>query len=201
MKDKTENKKFIQLTTAAQRLLMQHGIRRVTVEEICREAKVSKMTFYKHFNNKIDLAKYILKAFFNKSMDKYRGIMAKQISFPEKVRQIVQLEQKNAEMYTQEFFNDLFKNPDPRILELMKKMTTDANNEVLRDFKNAQANGDIRKGVNPEFILFFLNHMTEMVKDERLSKHYTSHEGLIMELTNFFFYGILPADQSPEAHE
>ncbi|NQV51449.1 MAG: helix-turn-helix transcriptional regulator, partial [Candidatus Marinimicrobia bacterium] len=35
----------------AEKLFMQFGYNRVTVEEICREAKVSKVTFYKYFSN------------------------------------------------------------------------------------------------------------------------------------------------------
>ena len=37
----------------------------MTIEEICGEAKVSKMTLYKFFPNKIELAKVILKKVFD----------------------------------------------------------------------------------------------------------------------------------------
>ena len=30
-------------------LFMRYGVKRVTVEEICQTAKISKMTFYKYF--------------------------------------------------------------------------------------------------------------------------------------------------------
>lgn len=36
------------IETAAQ-LFFKHGFKRVTVEEICRTAKVSKVTFYRYF--------------------------------------------------------------------------------------------------------------------------------------------------------
>ena len=57
MDNSNHNKKIQQLVTTAQELFMRHGIRRVTVEEICSEANISKMTFYKYFKNKIELTK------------------------------------------------------------------------------------------------------------------------------------------------
>lgn len=190
-----KNRKFEQLISAAHDLLMQHGLRRITVEEICFKAKISKMTFYKHFKNKTDLAVYILTGVFDKGMAEYRDLMARQIPFPEKVRRIVQLKQQQTEMYSREFFKDLFDHPDPGILELMNRTMQDSRNMFLDDMKIAQAKGDIRQSINPEFILYFLNAMTQMVKDEHLLNHYGSPSELIMELTNFFFYGILPADK------
>ena len=38
----------------ARRLFWKHGISRIKVKEICEESEVSKMTFYRLFNNKID---------------------------------------------------------------------------------------------------------------------------------------------------
>ena len=71
-------------------------------------------------------------------------------------------------------------------------------NEVLNGFKAARENGDIRRNLKPEFILYFLNHMTEMAKDENLLRLYRSPNELVMELTNFFFYGILTPKANSE---
>ena len=55
------NKKYKQIIATSKELFWKFGIKRVTVEEICSQAHVSKMTFYKFFPNKIELAKIILK--------------------------------------------------------------------------------------------------------------------------------------------
>jgi len=192
MNENNQNKKFQQLVTTAHDLFMRYGIRRVTVEEICSEANVSKMTFYKHFKNKIDLAKYLLNQIFSKQMAEYRKIMAMRISYPEKVKQIIQLKHDHTIMVSQEFFNDLWRKPIPEVVEMLEKNRKESLSEVLNDLEAARKKGDIRQNINPEFILYFLNHMTEMAKDENLLSLYDSPNDLIMELTNFFFYGILP---------
>ena len=61
-------------------------------------------------------------------------------------------------------------------------------------YLKAQKDGDIRKDIKPEFIVYFLNHLMEMAKDEKLLNLYDNPHELIMELTNFFFYGLLPGD-------
>lgn len=199
MNESNQNKKFQQLVTTAHDLFMRYGIRRVTVEEICSEANISKMTFYKHFNNKIDLTKYLLNQIFSKQMNDYRRIMARQIPYPEKVKQIIQLKHEHTIMVSQEFFNDLWRKPIPEVVEMLEENRKESLREVLNDLEAARKKGDIRRNINPEFILYFLNHMTEMAKDENLLSLYDSPNDLIMELTNFFFYGILPEKENTEA--
>lgn len=198
MNKNNRKQKFQQLVATAHDLFMRFGIRRVSVEEICSEANVSKMTFYKYFKNKIELNKYLLNQIFSEQMTEYRKIIAQQVPFPEKVKQIIQLKHEQTDLMSQEFFHDLLKNPNPEIAELLNKFKKDSFNEVLNDFNAAREHGDIRRNLKPEFILYFLNHMTEMAKDENLLRLYRSPNELTMELTNFFFYGILTPNANSE---
>ena len=181
------------IVKAAELLFNRYGLKRVTVEEICRTAEVSKMTFYKYFKNKIELIKHLLNQIFSEQMDEYREIMKKDIPYTEKVKHMIQAKDERTKTLSQEFINDLYKNPIPEIAELIEKLKVDAIGEVLRDLQKASEKGDIRQNIKPELILYFLNHMREMVKEEKLSHIYSSPNELIMELTNFFFYGVLPA--------
>ena len=85
------NPKKQQIINTAHELFWKLGIRRVSIEEICREANVSKMTFYKHFNNKNDLVKYIIDLITGTAMKKYREIMDSNIPFHVKVEKSIQL--------------------------------------------------------------------------------------------------------------
>ncbi|MBL0024612.1 MAG: helix-turn-helix transcriptional regulator [Saprospiraceae bacterium] len=49
------SKSYLKIITTAKKLFWKHGSSRVTIEELCREAGVSKMTFYRHFNNKNEI--------------------------------------------------------------------------------------------------------------------------------------------------
>lgn len=180
-----------QLAKTAYKLFMRHGIRRVSVEEICKEAKISKMTFYKIFPNKIELAKYILDKIFSEQMDVYRNTMKEKIPFARKVEKIILQKNKSTESLSEEFFKDLTKNPIAEIAELIKRFQQTSLDEVMKDLKSAQKKGEIRKNINLDFIVYFLNRIPDLMNEKKLNSIYNTPNELIMELTNFFFYGIL----------
>ncbi len=49
-----------------------------------------------------------------------------------------------------------------------------------------------------KFILYFLDHMIDLANDPQLIRLYESAQDLVMELTNFYFYGIMPREQAHE---
>ncbi|XEC97527.1 TetR/AcrR family transcriptional regulator [Paenibacillus tarimensis] len=55
-----KTKKREQLMQSAEQLILQKGIRQLTVEEIINHAKVSKATFYKYFNDKRDIVEQVI---------------------------------------------------------------------------------------------------------------------------------------------
>lgn len=187
-----DNQKLQQIYSIAKTMFMRHGFKRVPIEEICREAGVSKMTFYKFFANKFDLLKFILEKITSESLAEYRDILKQDIPYAEKVTQMIQMKMKYTDEISQEFFNDLYKNAEPELVAYWQQKTQEMMQLVLEDLKAVQVQGDVRAEIKPEFILYFLNHIFEMVKDDRLLQLYDSPQALINELTRFFFYGILP---------
>ncbi|MBI9071080.1 MAG: TetR/AcrR family transcriptional regulator [Melioribacteraceae bacterium] len=186
-----ENTKYEQLVNTSYNLFMRHGIKRISVEEICQEAGISKMTFYKYFKNKIELAKFVLNKIFNDQMKVYRNIMKEKTSFEKKIEKVILMKHESTEFISKEFFNDLTKNPIEEIAGLMKQFHEDSIKEIMNDLKKAQKKGELRKNIKPDFIFYFLNGIQLMAEDENLSKLYSTPNELIMELTNVFFYGIL----------
>ena len=185
------NLKKQQIVSTARDLFWKFGFRRVSIEEICREASVSKMTFYKHFKNKDELVKYIIDLITGIAMKKYREIMDSDIPFTEKVEKSIQLKMESSNDMSQEFFDDFHKNASPELREHFNKLVHANLNTIQNDYIKAQKQGDVRPDINPNFILYYLDKILEMAKDENLMKLYKSPPDLINELTRFFFYGIL----------
>ncbi len=189
-----DNQKFQQIITTAKDLFWKFGIKRVTIEEICLEASVSKMTFYKHFKNKMELIKYLINHITDKTMMQYREIMNSDIPFTEKVIKTLDLKMEQTTDMSNEFFNDYVRYADSEMIDLLQQKRNEMMDSILNDYIEAQKMGDIRKDIKPEFILYFLNQSVEMIKDEQLEKMYDNPQDMIMEFTNFFFYGVLPRD-------
>jgi AcrR family transcriptional regulator len=181
-----------QVLKTARTLFWKFGIKRVSIEEICREANLSKMTFYKHFQNKNDLTIAILKKLQDDAFRKYRDIMDRDIPFPEKIEQSIQLKFEQTNNLSEEFFNDLHKNASEEILAYFQEIYQESIQIILKDYVEAQKQGNIRSDIKPEFIVYFLNLMIKIANDPELQVLYGSPQEVIMELTRFFFYGVLP---------
>ena len=186
-----KSKKFGQIIKTAYDLFMRFGIKRVSVEEICQTANVSKMTFYKYFQNKTDLAIFILEEVFRKGEERYRNIMIQDIPFSEKAKKIVEMKLELSADFSQEMLKDIWQSSIPEVVALFEKKREEIYKLFLDEFIESQEKGEIRKEINPQFILYFLNQMPEMVVDQRLLNLYESPQDMVAELTNFFFYGIL----------
>ena len=186
------DQKLKEILIAAKELFWKYGFKRVTIEEVCREANVSKMTFYKHFKNKMELVKYLLNHIYENGIKQYRDIMDSDTPFSEKVKKTLDLKLESSKDISNEFMNDYIRHADPEMVKFLNKIKNENIKMIVNDYTEAQKKGDIRKDIKPEFILYFLSHLQEMVKDEQLEKIYDNPQDIIMELTNFFFYGVLP---------
>ncbi|MCB9304519.1 MAG: TetR/AcrR family transcriptional regulator [Lewinellaceae bacterium] len=194
-----DSSKSLDILNTARQLFWKHGIRRVSVEEICREAGASKMTFYRSFPNKIELAKAMLQKMFDESMNEYSAIMALDIPFEEKVQKQLLLKFKGARGISAELVRDIYSNQEWGLREYMERRTEEALKVIMNDFAQAQQKGWIRQDLRLDFILFLFHRMQDWITNEQLLASYPDTQDLIMEITNFFFYGIMPHES--KGHE
>ena len=188
---KKQSEKLQAILDAGKSLFWKHGIKRVSIEEICQVAGVSKMTFYNYFSNKSALAKHIIEEITEEGIKNYKNIINSDISYDQKVKKMIQAKMTNSTDISQELFLDLYKYRDKEIYSTIEAIKNRVFNIYLDDFRIAQKSGDIRSDIKPEFILFFLNRITEMMTDQELVSMYPDPQHLIAEITNIFFYGIM----------
>lgn len=69
----------------SEKLFFKFGYRRVTIKDICEGASLSKMTFYRYYKNKEDVAKIVLKNIIDESNKKFESIMESDNPFINKI--------------------------------------------------------------------------------------------------------------------
>ncbi|NOZ47437.1 MAG: TetR/AcrR family transcriptional regulator [Chlorobi bacterium] len=190
-----EDKKLLNILIAAKELFWKYGIKRVTVEEICREAKVSKMTFYKFFSNKKKLAEAIIDKVVGKSLKEFRELVESDKTFQEKIQQMLVMKLEGTKDISLEFINDLYKNKDLGLHLKMEEIGKESMQIFIDFLEDSKKKKLIRKEVRIEFILAYTNSVTQMMENPELLKVYEKPEDLIMESLNFLFYGILPINE------
>ncbi len=185
------NVKYRQILVTAKELFFKYGIRRVTIEEICKKAGVSKMTFYKFFQNKIELAIVMLKQLYDSAEEDFDKITNSNVPFTEKVKMTIEMKKKQTEYMGLELWADMLHNPIPEVEEYIEKQKMYFIKKILNIYTEAQKTGDIRPDIKPEFILYILNLLMETAKDENLLKLYDTPKALAEEVIKFYFYGIV----------
>ncbi|MFZ0282523.1 MAG: TetR/AcrR family transcriptional regulator [Bacteroidales bacterium] len=189
------NKKYLAILHSSRKLFWKHGFRRVSIEEICREAKASKMTFYRFFPNKLELARAVFDSVADEGLQKFRKIINEESSPSEKMKKIIQLKLEGTNNISNEFLNDFYNNPESGLANYIEEKTKALWLEIIELFRKGQADGWIRKDMNVEFMFLFIQKATSssVLSDKEILKLYNSPQDLIMELTNMFVYGISPA--------
>ncbi|UCH63032.1 MAG: TetR/AcrR family transcriptional regulator [Fidelibacterota bacterium] len=185
-----QSPKYHQLLKTAEELFTRHGIKRVTVGEICETAGVSKMTFYKFFKNKDDLAKRVTVAIFDEGQARFNAIMSQEIPFVDKMSLFVDFKLDYGKRISTEFYFDML-GTNPEIHEFLAERSQNNLHQILEIFREAQRKGEIRKNLNLEFVAFMLDHTLELSEDPRLQVIFPSTYELVRDWLDYFFYGIM----------
>ena len=183
------NVKKRRLIETGEALIIQYGIRRITVEEICRKAGVSKMTFYKHFKNKMELARYIWVKLVEEGFELLENINHMDIPFKEKIEKMLKWEKDLSLKLSIESIEDFF-----HVDEVMDKMMA----SLFQFITESQKKGDIRPDIRPEFIVAVLDKIRELTEDEKLMRLYPHYSDYIMEIENFLWFGLINREETEE---
>ena len=176
----------------AKDLFWKHGVSRVTMQEISDKAEVSKMTLYKYYSNKKELALEVLKNEVGKAFTKFEQIIHSDMPFEEKLEQMFLMKLEGTKGISKEFLNDIYQNPKLGLYQYIEEQSR-RSTELFKQFlEDSQRQGLIRKDLKIPFVQHYINQLTGLVTDQHLLAHYNNPQELIMESMRFMFYGLLP---------
>ncbi|HBY00935.1 MAG TPA: hypothetical protein DEG92_00030 [Rikenellaceae bacterium] len=182
------------LLEAGRELLWKYGFRKVSVEDICKRAGVSKMTFYRYFENKSELTKRVLNNVVSEGTDNFRKILTDDTSVAVKMQRIIHLKMDGTKEISREFVEEIYNDPGSELQQFMIKLTTDTWIGILEEFKDAQARGVFRKDFKPEILLAMSRGFSELIADPKLNSLYSNTQEMIVEMTNLMTFGIAPRE-------
>ena len=188
-------KKKTEILSTATELFQKFGIRRITVEEICQKAGVSKMTFYKYFKNKNDLVRFMWGKGFEQALEKFDEVKAMDIPFENKLQLMLKIKEESTTKISHEFAIDYFY-ATPDLKSFFEELSHKSITRFLDFIKEAQNRGEVRRDIHPEFLLAIINNIKLLVKDDTLVSNYPTYKDFVMEINNFIFFGILPRPNS-----
>ena len=190
-----ENRKCKAILDAARELFWKYGFRRVSIDEICRAAGTSKMTFYKFFANKLEVARAVYDMVISEGQAKLIEIIQDGTSPHEKMKKILQLKLEGSNNISKEFLDDFYSNPDLGLSKYIDERTKQLWEDTVSIFRDGQKDGWIRKDMNLDFMFALMQRSTGILNDPQILELFTSPQELVMELASMFAYGISPVKE------
>jgi AcrR family transcriptional regulator len=185
-------KKKAAILESGRELFWKYGFKRVSVEEICRRASVSKMTFYRYFADKAALARAVYDAEVEAGMSRFREILESDLPVPEKIRNVLLIKSGSVSNISREFLNDFYSDNETGLKSYIQEKIASSMEEILNDFRKAQERGVFRKDFKPEMLFYISQKIADSFNDPYLIGLYGSPAEVIMEVSELFTYGIAP---------
>jgi len=182
-----------QIEQTSRELFLKHGFKKVSIDEVCKNAGVSRKTFYTYFQNKNDLVLSMLTKLFDEAFSVYQGIIDKEISFAEKIKELFAYKFKMVETsLTMEFVKDFYHPDSVEILDLLNKMTA-RSMILMRDFfENGKKSGEMNSELNIDFVMYLMQKAMDMCGSKELQDLFPDAESMTRQVANSLIYGIMP---------
>jgi AcrR family transcriptional regulator len=189
-----DNKKYQNLINTARELFFKHGTKRVTIEEICEKADVSKMTFYKFFRNKEDLAMKILSELKDRIFSEQDEIMNQDIPFIDKIKGIMNHFIRTSEELEDIFLDEMW-GTNEAFVNFFSTLKNKSDQLMVGFIRQGQKEGVIRESLKPELIMYLAEVMENVMNSDRMKSIVPDpHERLDLML-NLTFYGIVDSNR------
>ena len=179
----------------SEKLFFKFGYRRVTIKDICEGASMSKMTFYRYFKNKEEIAKIVLKNIIDESNKKFESIMESDNLFINKIKNLILLNESLIDQIGSDFLNDIISSKANIFKSLIDKQSVYEEKKIEEYFKKAQKAGELNKKTPISFFIYMLKDIEEKLRDEKLKKLYSDEKDLMKDLTDYYFFGIAPKNE------
>ena len=175
---------------AAETLFLKHGFRRVSVDEICRCAGVSRKTFYVYFTNKDALTIELLDKLIDTLTNEFVEVMNSNVPFSEKMAGMMDMKMAMSKNLSMDFMTDLFAASN-EVLQHYQKMT-DRNLALARSlFSQAHEKGDIRREINIDIVMTLFNYQTDLCSKPEFRAHFKDVESMSTQMMEIILYGIV----------
>ena len=187
-KEKTE--------ATAKELFWKHGFKKVSIDEICKKAAVSRKTFYTYYPNKQALVLSILESLTNEMLDVFAVLVADtEKSFSEKMNMLLLLKFEMNKEFSMEFINDFLHPDSAELLEYLNTVVGKSLKLTREFFTNAQQNGEMNPGLNIDFLLWNMQKQLEICSTPEALAMFPDSESMVRQISELMIFGVMKPEQ------
>ncbi|MBM7703812.1 TetR/AcrR family transcriptional regulator [Metabacillus iocasae] len=188
--EKRKNQKKADIRAAAYCLFNKYGPKQVNMTQIAKEAKVSQVTIYNHFQSKEQLIREVVIEYLEKQINVYTNLMHSDESLQTKIEQII-FEKIYAENpMKREFFQEAIEGDtelQAHFNEYYEKKALPLFVSFIIEGKNK---GEISENISVESVLFFIQALKNQLDQLPAHSPFFEKQEKAKEMLHLFFYGI-----------
>lgn len=187
--------KYKSIVIHAKELFWNYGFRKVSMEEVCRESKVSKMTLYKYFPNKAALALEVTQWYYEPYKDVITDLMQnREISFKHKIAIAIKLKKQTNGSISLAFHQDVQESYIPEVTDYFGNYYQSLMQIIIEFFEQSKRDGYIRQSISFGLLTAFAEATQTVASKKEIIAEYANMIDLSVELLNLIIYGISPND-------
>ena len=184
-----------QIEQKAMELFWKHGFKKITIDEICKKANVSRKTFYTFFDNKNALIIYLYSKTIDQAYVEYDKVIKSDITFSEKLEKLLNQKIESTQHLSMEFVADLY-HPDAGELLTFFNKVIEQSMQFMRNFLiDAQKSGDIDAQLNIDYIMFILSKTIELCGTKEMMDMFPNASTMTKQISQTFIFGIAPPNK------
>jgi AcrR family transcriptional regulator len=192
-----ENRRRI--LAAALKLFKAHGVRKIAVGDIARQAEVSPATVYNHFGTRDALVHATLRHLLETMVEVYRKIIDEPLPFAEKVQRMILYDMQLFAEDQGELLQQLLTSDDPEVGRIVDEVYTSRNRQWLVDFFEE---GKKRGYVYPDLSIDGVTRFSEIIRkgiaaEARESRDPMFMKNLLDEIAPLYLYGMMKKPEPP----
>lgn len=174
---------------AARDLFMKHGIRRITIEDICTSAGICRKTYYDYYNNKLDLVIETLNNLMSDNTNKYLAVIDSHLPFSEKLHRMLDMK---IEFMKQNMLliDDMLLTKMNSVKQFMERKLKERSELIIKHYHKAQKAGEIRSDVCIEAIIEIQNKILDLCSDESFRSKFPDTPTMMRQLSELHLFGI-----------
>lgn len=172
------DEKFLQILKKALQVYVKFGIKSVSMDDLCKELRISKKTLYKYVANKEDLLEHIfvdyvspdIEEFFNEKFNENKGnaidYFFSAISFLKQYDNITPLIFNDLRLHYPTVFAKLTKNQRERKVLVLE-----------RNLQQGQSEGLYRTDINTQIVIFIFSSI--QLKDSEIETGFSKEDSFV----------------------
>lgn len=184
------------INSTAKELFWKHGFKKVSIDEICKKAHVSRKTFYTYYSNKNALVISILESMTNEMFDLYEKLIHDDSkSFSDKIAEMMQMKYEMNNDFSMEFVSDFYHPDSAEVLEFFKTVTVKSITITQEFFENAQQRGEMNQNLNINFVMWYMQKQIELMRSPEIKSMFDNAKDFTKQISELLIFGIMPLNK------